>query len=135
MERKKNVKQWKKLVPMTFYNLNTDTIETYNVNIVEPINYNQRFRYGHIKEIPKQAFEVYADVYDDDGNPIDDDIVFLKYEDCTIFLEALYEIDKLVTPEMLKFRELRDKAMIKYILENNLIEKAYIEVKNEENHT
>ena len=120
---------------MTFYNLNTNTIETYNVNIVEPINYNQRFRYGHIKEIPKQSFEVYADVYDDEGNPIDDDIVFLKYEDYTVFLEALYEIDKLVTPEMLKFRELRDKAMIKYIMDNNLIEKAYLEVENEENHT
>lgn len=120
---------------MTFYNLNTNTIETYNVNIVEPINYNQRFRHGHIKEIPKQAFEVYADVYDDEGNPIDDDIVFLKYEDCTVFFEALYEIDKLVTPEMLKFRELRDKAMIKYILDNNLIEKTYLEVKKEENHT
>ena len=120
---------------MTFYNLNTNTIETYNVNIVEPINYNQRFRYGHIKEIPKQAFEVYADVYDDDGNPIDDDIVFLKYDDYTVFLEALYEIDKLVTPEMLKFREFRDKAMMKYILDNNLIEKAYQEVKKEENHT
>ena len=129
------MKQWIKLVPMTFYNLNTNTIETYNVNIVEPINYNQTFRYGHIKEIPKQAFEVYADVYDDDGNPIDDDIVFLKYDDYTVFLEALYEIDKLVTPEMLKFREFRDKAMIKYILDNNLIEKAYQEVKKEENHT
>ncbi len=36
---------------------------------------------------------------------------------------------------MLKFREFRDKAMIKYILDNNLIEKAYQEVKKEENHT
>ncbi len=52
-----------------------------------------------------------------------------------MFLEALYEIHKLVTPEMLKFREFRDKAMIKYILDNNLIEKAYQEVKKEENHT
>ena len=117
---------------MTFYNLNTKSIEEYYVNIVEPINYNQRFRYGHIKEIPKQAFEVYADVYDDDGNPIDDDIIFLKYKDYTVFFEALYEIDQMVTPEMLKFRELRDKAMIKYILDNNLIEKAYLEVKNDE---
>lgn len=74
---------------MTFYNLTTNTIETYNVNIVEAINYNQRFNFGHIKEIPKQAFEVYADVYDKDDNPIYDDIVFLKYENYTTFFEAL----------------------------------------------
>lgn len=33
---------------------------------------------------------------------------------------------------MLKFRAKRDNEMIRYILENNLIEKAYLEVKIEE---
>ena len=49
---------------MTFHNLTTNSVEEYNVNIVEDIDYIQRFNLGHIEQIPELALEIYADIYD-----------------------------------------------------------------------
>ena len=89
------------LIPMTFYNLNTKSIEEYYVNIVADVNYIQRFNLQHIKEIPELAFEIFADVYDKDKNKIVDDIIFLSYGDETNILDALLTIDDI---ERLKYK-------------------------------
>lgn len=91
----------KVLIPMTFYNLNTNSIEDYYLNIVGNVNYIQRFNLQHIKEIPELAFEIFADVYDKDNNKIVDDIIFLSYEDETNILDVLLTIDDI---ERLKYK-------------------------------
>ena len=122
----------KVLIPMTFYNLNTNSIEEYYVNIVADFNYLQRFNLQHIKEIPELAFEIFADVYDKDNNKIVDDIIFLSYEDETNILEVLLTIDDMRTPEIQAYREQSHKELIRFIRDNKLIEKAYLEAKKEE---
>ena len=91
----------KVLIPMTFYNLNTNSIEEYYLNIVGHVNYLQRFNLQHIKEIPELAFEIFADVYDKDKNKIVDDIIFLSYGDETNILDVLLTIDDI---ERLKYK-------------------------------
>lgn len=120
------------LIPMTFYNLNTKSIEEYYVNIVADVNYLQRFNLQHIKEIPELAFEIFADVYDKDNNKIVDDIIFLSYEDETNILEVLLTIDDMRTPEINAYREQSYKELIRFIRDNKLIEKAYMERKRRE---
>ena len=117
---------------MTFYNLNTNSIEEYYVNIVADFNYLQRFNLQHIKEIPELAFEIFADVYDKDNNKIVDDIIFLSYEDETNILEVLLTIDDMRTPEIQAYREQQEKEAIRYIRDNKIIEKAYLESKRRE---
>lgn len=117
---------------MTFYNLNTNSIEDYYLNIVGNVNYIQRFNLQHIKEIPELAFEIYADVYDKDNNKIVDDIIFLSYEDETNILEVLLTIDDMRTPEINAYREQSYKELIRFIRDNKLIEKAYMERKRRE---
>ena len=120
------------LIPMTFYNLNTKSIEEYYVNIVADFNYLQRFNLQHIKEIPELVFEIFADVYDKDNNKIVDDIIFLSYDDETNILEVLLTIDDMRTPELQAYREQSHKELIRFIRDNKLIEKAYLEAKKEE---
>ena len=115
------------LIPMTFYNLNTKSIEEYYVNIVADVNYLQRFNLKHIEEIPELAFEIFADVYDKDNNKIVDDIIFLSYEDETNILEVLLTIDDMRTPEIQAYREQQEKEAIRFIRDNKIIEKAYLE--------
>ena len=117
---------------MTFYNLNTNSIEEYYVNIVADFNYLQRFNLQHIKEIPELAFEIFADVYDKDNNKIVDDIIFLSYEDETNILEVLLTIDDMRTPEIQAYREQQEKEAIRFIRDNKIIEKAYLESKRRE---
>ena len=117
---------------MTFYNLNTNSIEEYYLNIVGHVNYLQRFNLQHIKEIPELAFEIFADVYDKDNNKIVDDIIFLSYEDETNILEVLLTIDDMRTPEIQAYREQQEKEAIRFIRDNKLIEKAYMERKRRE---
>lgn len=117
---------------MTFYNLNTNSIEEYYLNIVGHVNYLQRFNLQHIKEIPELAFEIFADVYDKDNNKIVDDIIFLSYEDETNILEVLLTIDDMRTPEINAYREQSYKELIRFIRDNKLIEKAYMERKRRE---
>lgn len=117
---------------MRFYNLNTNTVEDYYLNIVGNVNYLQRFNLRHIKEIPELAFEIFADVYDKDNNKIVDDIIFLSYEDETNILEVLLTIDDMRTPEISAYREQSEKELIRFIRDNKLIEKAYMERKRRE---
>ena len=117
---------------MTFYNLNTNSIEEYYVNIVADFNYLQRFNLQHIKEIPELAFEIFADVYDKDNNKIVDDIIFLSYDDETNILEVLLTIDDMRTPEIQAYREQQEKEAIRFIRDNKIIEKAYLESKRRE---
>ena len=117
---------------MTFYNLNTNTVEDYYLNIVGNVNYLQRFNWQHIKEIPQLAFEIFADVYDKDNNKIVDDIIFLSYEDETNILEVLLTIDDMRTPEIQAYREQSHKELIRFIRDNKIIEKAYLERKKRE---
>lgn len=117
---------------MRFYNLNTNTVEDYYLNIVGNVNYLQRFNLRHIKEIPELAFEIFADVYDKDNNKIVDDIIFLSYEDETNILEVLLTIDDMRTPEIQAYREQQEKEAIRFIRDNKLIEKAYMERKRRE---
>ena len=120
------------LIPMRFYNLNTNTVEDYYLNIVGNVNYLQRFNLRHIKEIPELAFEIFADVYDKDNNKIVDDIIFLSYEDETNILEVLLTIDDMRTPEIQAYREQQEKEAIRFIRDNKIIEKAYLESKKRE---
>ena len=122
----------KVLIPMRFYNLNTNTVEDYYLNIIGNVNYLQRFNLQHIKEIPELAFEIFADVYDKDNNKIVDDIIFLSYEDETNILEVLLTIDDMRTPEINAYREQSYKELIRFIRDNKLIEKAYMERKRRE---
>ena len=122
----------KVLIPMRFYNLNTNTVEDYYLNIVGNVNYLQRFNLQHIEEIPELAFEIFADVYDKDNNKIVDDIIFLSYEDETNILEVLLTIDDMRTPEIQAYREQQEKEAIRIIRDNKLIEKAYLERKKRE---
>ena len=117
---------------MTVYNLNTETVEEYYVNIVADVNYIQRFDLQNIKEVPEQAFEIYADVYDKDNNLNVDDIIFLSYGDKTNIIEVLWMIDDMRTPEINAYREQSDKELIRFIRNNKLIEKVYMERKKRE---
>ena len=122
----------KVLIPMRFYNLNTETVEEYYVNIVADVNYIQRFDLQNIKEVPEQAFEIYAYVYDKDNNLNVDDIIFLSYGDKTNIIEVLWMIDDMRTPEINAYREQSDKELIRFIRNNKLIEKVYMERKKRE---
>ena len=128
----KRNKMEKVLIPMRFYNLNTNTVEEYYVNIVADVNYIQRFDLQNIKEVPEQAFEIYADVYDKDNNLNVDDIIFLSYGDKTNIIEVLWMIDDMRTPEINAYREQSDKELIRFIRNNKLIEKVYMERKKRE---
>jgi len=94
----------KKLVPMTFYNLTTNTVEEYDVNIIEDIDYIQRFNLGHIEQIPELALEIYADVYDKEGNSVFDKIYFLSYEGNDDIITTLQEIRNMLTKEMKDYK-------------------------------
>ena len=58
-------KRWimKKLIPMTFFNLEQNKEVEYCINIVNDFNYIQRFDLKN-PELPKLVCQVYADVYD-----------------------------------------------------------------------
>ena len=114
----------KQLVPMTFYNLTTNTVEEYNVNIVEDIDYIQRFNLGHIEQIPELALEIYADVYDKEGNSVFDKIYFLSYKGNDDIITTLQEIRNMRTKEMKDYKEEKENSYLRYILKNKIIEKA-----------
>ena len=114
----------KKLVPMTFYNLTTNTVEEYDVNIVEDIDYIQRFNLGHIEQIPELALEIYADVYDKEGNSVFDKIYFLSYEGNDDIITTLQEIRNMLTKEMKDYKTEKENSYLRSIIENKIIEKA-----------
>ena len=120
----KRDRQNEKLVPMTFYNLTTNTVEEYDVNIVEDIDYIQRFNLGHIEQIPELALEIYADVYDKEGNSVFDKIYFLSYEGNDDIITTLQEIRNMLTKEMKDYKTEKETSYLRSIIENKIIEKA-----------
>lgn len=114
----------KKLVPMTFYNLTTNSVEEYNVNIVEDIDYIQRFNLEHIEQIPELALEIYADIYDKEGNSVFDKIYFLSYKGNDDIITTLQEIRNMRTTEMKDYKEEKENSYLRYILKNKIIENA-----------
>lgn len=121
----------KQLVPMTFYNLTTNSVEEYNVNIVEDIDYIQRFNLGHVDQIPELALEMYADVYDNEGNSVFDKIYFLSYNGNDDIITTLQEIRNMRTKEMKDYKTENENSYLRYILENKLIENAIARRKRE----
>ena len=109
---------------MTFYNLTTNSVEEYNVNIVEDIDYIQRFNLGHIEQIPELALEIYADIYDKEGNSVFDKIYFLSYKGNDDIITTLQEIRNMRTKEMKDYKEEKENSYLRYILKNKSIEKA-----------
>lgn len=109
---------------MTFYNLSTNSVETYDVNIVEDIDYIQRFNLDHIEQIPELALEIYADVYDKDGNSVYDKIYFISYNGHEDIITTLREIRNMRTKEMKEYKEEKENSYLRYIIENKIIEKA-----------
>ena len=114
----------KKLVPMTFYNLTTNSVEEYNVNIVEDIDYIQRFNLEHIEQIPELVLEIYADIYDKEGNSVFDKIYFLSYKGNDDIITTLQEIRNMRTTEMKDYKEEKENSYLRYILKNKIIENA-----------
>lgn len=114
----------KQLVPMTFYNLTTNSVEEYNVNIVEDIDYIQRFNLGHIEQIPELALEIYADIYDKEGNSVFDKIYFISYKGNDDIITTLQEIRNMRTKEMKDYKEEKENSYLRYILKNKIIENA-----------
>ena len=126
----------KVLVPMKFYNLKTHTVEDYDVNIVEEFNFITRVDVDmpNISEKPRVLVEIFADVYDKDGNSVYDDIILLSYGELTDIQDIVFAIEKLETPEILEYRDKRYRAMMKKILEDKIIEKIAEDVYGKENH-
>lgn len=111
------------LTPMTFYNLDKKQVVEYQLNIAENFNYIQRFDLD-IPEIPNYYFQVYADVYDDNDQQVDDALLFISYYDEDFILDAIRKIRELRTPEVEEYRINSENAILKYMLDNNVVEKV-----------
>ena len=111
------------LTPMTFYNLDKKQVVEYQLNIAENFNYIQRFDLD-IPEIPNYYFQVYADVYDDNDQQVDDALLFISYYDEDFILDAIRKIRELRTPEVEEYRINSENAILKYMLDNKVVEKV-----------
>ena len=120
----------KVLVLMKFYNLKTHTVEDYDVNIVEEFNFITRVDVDmpNISEKPRVLVEIFADVYDKDGNSVYDDIILLSYGELTDIQDIVFEIEKLQTPEILEYRDNRYTTMMKRLIKDQVIENICKEV-------
>lgn len=106
---------------MTFYNLEQNKEVEYHVNIVNDFNYIQRFDLKNPK-LPKYVCQVYADVYDGETKIIDT-LIFVSFNNETDIIKVCGQINNLRTPEIHQYREEREKSLIRYVLENKIIEK------------
>ena len=120
----------KVLVPMKFYNLTTHTVEEYDVNIVEEFDFITRVDIDmpNVSEKPRILVKIFADVYDKNGNSVQDDLIVLSYGELTDIKDIVFAIEKLETPEILEYRDKQYRAMMKKILEDKIIEKIVEEV-------
>lgn len=107
---------------MTFFNLEQNKQVEYDVNIVNGFNYIQRFDLKN-PELPKYVSQVYADVYDGE-NKVTDTLIFISFNGETDILNVCRQINNLRTPEIHQYREEREKSLIRYVLENKIIEKV-----------
>lgn len=120
----------KVLIPMKFYNLTTHTEEEYYVNIVEEFHFITKVDVDmpNVSEKPKVLAEIFADVYDKEGNNILDDLILLSYGNLTDIKDVVFTIEKQQTPEMLEYRDKQYRTMMRQILEDKIIEKIIEEV-------
>ena len=107
---------------MTFYNLDKKQVVEYQLNIASSFNDIQRFDLKN-PELPKLVFQVYADVYDGE-NKVTDTLIFVSFNNETNIVKVRRQINNLRTPEIHKYREEREKSLIRYVLENKIIEKV-----------
>lgn len=119
---------------MKFYNLNTQKVEDYDVNIVEEFNFITRVDVDmpNISEKPRVLVEIFADVYDKDGNSVYDDIILLSYGELTDIQDIVFEIEQLQTPEILEYRDNQYTTMMKRLIKDKVIENICKEVYGEE---
>ncbi len=124
----------KVLIPMKFYNLNTQKVEDYDVNVVEEFNFITRVDVDmpNISEKPRVLVEIFADVYDKDGNSVYDDIILLSYGELTDIKDIVFAIEKLETPEILEHRDKQYTTMMKRLIKDQVIENICKEVYGEE---
>ena len=103
------------LIPMKFYNLTTHTEEEYDVNIVEEFDFITRVDIDmpNVSEKPRVLVEIFADVYDKNGNSVHDKLIVLSYRELTDIKDIVFAIEKLETPEILEYRDRRYRAMMK----------------------
>ena len=115
---------------MKFYNLTTHTEEEYDVNIVEEFDFITRVDSDmpNVSEKPRILVEIFADVYDKEGNNILDDLILLSYGNLTDIKDVVFTIEKQQTPEMLEYRDKQYRTMMRKILEDKIIEKIVEEV-------
>ena len=97
-----------------------DKLEQLTVN--NDFNYIQRFDLKN-PELPKLVCQVYADVYDGE-NKVTDTLIFVSFNNETNIIKVRRQINNLRTPEIHKYREEREKSLIRYVLENKIIEKV-----------
>ena len=103
------------LIPMKFYNLTTNTEEEYDVNIVEEFDFITRVDIDmpNVSEKPRILVEIFADVYDKNGNRVHDKLIVLSYRELTDIKDIVFAIEKLETPEILEYRDRMYRAMMK----------------------
>ena len=97
------------LIPMKFYNLTTHTEEEYDVNIVEEFDFITRVDVDmpNVSEKPRVLAQIFADVYDKEGNSIFDKLILLSYGNLTDIKDVKFAINRLQTPKMLEYRDKR----------------------------
>ena len=80
---------------MKFYNLTTHTEEEYYVNIVEEFHFITKVDVDmpNVSEKPKVLAEIFADVYDKEGNNILDDLILLSYGNLTDIKDIVFAIE------------------------------------------
>ena len=114
-------KNLKRLLPMTFFNLEQNKDVEYYVDIAKGFKHTQRFDLDN-PELPKPVYQVSADVYDGYGGEtkVTDTLIFVSLKDETDIINVCKIIDDLLTPEIYKYRK---KSLISYVLENKFIKK------------
>ena len=122
-------KNLKRLLPMTFFNLEQNKEVGYYVDIAKGFKYIKRFDLDN-PEFSKPVYQVHADVYDgyDGETKVTDTLIFVSLKDETDIINVCEIIDDLLTPEIYKYRK---KSLIRYVLEryvlNNKIIKKIID--------
>lgn len=99
---------------MTFYNLDKQQVVEYQLNIAESFNDIQRFDLD-IPEIPNLYFEVYADVYDNEWQPVEDRLLFISYYSDDFLMDALSKIRALREPYVEGYTRRSERSMLEHL--------------------
>ena len=117
-------KNLKRLLPMTFFNLEQNKEVEYYVDIAKGFKYVKRFDLDN-PELSKPIYQVHADVYDgyDGETKVTDTLIFVSLKDETDIINVYKIIDDLLTPETYKYRK---KSLIRYVLERYVLNNKII---------